>query len=177
MNALKSVDVAIAEFNALRAEILARITAQTTIASVGLTASGVAVGFAFSERGSVQVAAVVPFFAACIIVVYVFESVRIIFLGYYIREKLWMHFRAFVNPFPPSWESYVIDKEGPRILAVGVGEALIVTIFFLLGIVLTVWIPGLPLALRIASSAALAASIVISLVMLKITQRKTRGTS
>jgi hypothetical protein len=41
----KSVDVALAEFNALRAEVAGRISAQSTFLGAGLTALGLIAGF------------------------------------------------------------------------------------------------------------------------------------
>src|SRR5690349_23524630 len=140
-------EASMAEFDALRSEIIARTNAQFALAGAGLTAIGVAVGVAFSEKGNAQVVIAVPFLAAAIILAYVFESVRIISLGGYIRLRLWPFIAnqaACEEERLPSWEMYRAELDGGRksILTSGLTEGSIVGIFLIAGVVLAIWSPG-----------------------------------
>ena len=57
---------------------------------------------------------VVPFFAAAIIVAYVFESFRIMMVGSYVRDVLWPYLQSQTSASVPSWESHRLAVSGPR---------------------------------------------------------------
>lgn len=169
----RSIDVALAEFNTLRAEILARTAAQATLASVGLTASGVAVGFALSDKGVSEVAIVVPFFAAAIIVAYVFESFRIIMVGGYVRDVLWPYLQSQTSASVPSWESHRLVVS--RASTWGLGERLMVVVFLALGILLSVVTPNVPTLLRVAALVIVIAAAALGMVLVRIATQKERA--
>ena len=60
----KRVDVALAEFNALRAEIVASANAGNALIGVGLTALAVIVGFVVKDEGDERLLLAVPPLAA-----------------------------------------------------------------------------------------------------------------
>ena len=105
----RAVDVALAEFNALRAEILSRTTAQSALVGVGLTAVGVIFGFVAREGAGDQLLLAVPPVAAAVSLLSAAETYRVKLIGRYIQERLWPHLRDQVGPLP-SWEKEVAGR-------------------------------------------------------------------
>lgn len=56
----RAIDVAVAEFNALRAEIVARMTKQAALLGVSLTALGVIAGLAYQDAGDERLLLGIP---------------------------------------------------------------------------------------------------------------------
>jgi hypothetical protein len=148
----RSVDVALAEFNSLRAEILNHITTQSALVGIGLTALGVIVGFVVKEKGDDQLLLAIPLLAALVNLLYAAETYRCNTIGTYIQHTLWPYLQERVQdghgPSPPNWEEWIDDKLGFMMILVGApalalfpaasGAALIV----LSGLDTGVWIAG-----------------------------------
>jgi hypothetical protein len=100
----KAVDVAIAEFNALRAEIITALTAQATFTGIAFTAIGVLFGFAVNKDGEPTILLGAPFISALTILAYTGAALRISSLGSYIRSFLWPYIRSKTDELIPSWE-------------------------------------------------------------------------
>jgi hypothetical protein len=62
----RALDVAIAEFNALRSEILSTATAQAALVGIGITALGIIVGFVVQKGGDRRLLLAVPAVAAVV---------------------------------------------------------------------------------------------------------------
>jgi hypothetical protein len=99
----RDVDVALAEFAALRAEIASSKTVQSTSIGVGLTAIGAIFAFALQKNGTTDTLLVVAPFSLVINVVYFAEAVRIRRVGDYIRKYLWQYLEDRTG-YPHSWE-------------------------------------------------------------------------
>lgn len=105
------VDAALAEFNALRGELVAHSTGQTAILGLGLTAVGVVIGVAFGSSSRLILLAIVPILSAVVIVTYCGEAYRVITIGRYIKIELWPYLRTKSSERLPSWEEHVVDAE------------------------------------------------------------------
>src|SRR5437763_15582908 len=90
----KAIDAAIAEFNALRAQIVAQSAAQSTLVGVGLAASGVAAGYAFSNQGDPRALTVIPFLMGILLLVYTGATNRLMLTDRYIRTELWPYLQT-----------------------------------------------------------------------------------
>jgi hypothetical protein len=104
----KAVDVAIAEFNALRAEIANRITVQSTGVGVGLTALGVIFGIVVKDDGDNRLLLAVPPLSTVICLLITRETYLMAKIGAYIRDELWPFLNRKVGEQVgelPSWES------------------------------------------------------------------------
>lgn len=110
MTATAERDVAPAEFAALRAEIVSRLSAQTTLVGVCLTAVGVVFGLALSDKGvPEQVVLVLPPITVCLGLFYAYNTRATILLGTYIRTKLWpaLERDAANGTALASWERFM----------------------------------------------------------------------
>lgn len=99
-----AVEVALAEFNALRAEIVSTRTAQGAVIGAGLTAVGLAFTFALQQSGERELLLAVPPLALIASSLHVAESYRIHKLGDYIRCTLWPWLQVRTG-YPHSWEA------------------------------------------------------------------------
>jgi len=108
--AAKSVDVALAEFTALRAEIVSVSTAQRALVGIGLTALGAIFGFALNAKGNEHLLLAVPPLAALLSLLHAGESARAASIGAYIRDNLWRHIRHQVGTGQPSWEEHKAER-------------------------------------------------------------------
>jgi len=106
----KAVDAALAEFNALRAEIIANMNMQFAIVGLGLTAIGIILGVVAREGAERQLLLGIPPLATAIVLLRIAASVRIGAIGDYIRVELWPYIQDKVGSLP-SWE---VDVERRR---------------------------------------------------------------
>jgi hypothetical protein len=107
----KRVDVALAEFNALRAEILSYTTAQAALIGVGLTALAVIVGFVVKEGGDDRLLLAIPPLALVINLLQAANTYRMATIGRYIQESLWPYLQREVGDEDlPSWEAEVAGR-------------------------------------------------------------------
>jgi len=113
----KAVDVAVAEFNALRAEINSRMTAQAALVGIGLTAVGVILGLAAGEDGNERLLLAIPAVALLVNTLSAAQTHRIHLLGAYIRRDLWTFLRDQVGDLK-CWEDDVAGRRGSRLNAV-----------------------------------------------------------
>lgn len=94
----------LAEFAALRAEIVARISAQVTIIGLGVTGLGLILGFVIRDNGDQRLLLAIPPLSAMVAVLHAAESYRVKTLGNYIRDNLWPNPEGQVGAIP-GWES------------------------------------------------------------------------
>jgi hypothetical protein len=106
----KAVDVALAEFNALRSEILMHVTTQAGLVGIGLTVLGVIVGLVVKEGGDDRLLLGIPPLAAVINLLYAAETHRTAEIGSYIEIRLWPYLKERVDPGLPSWEQVVSGR-------------------------------------------------------------------
>jgi hypothetical protein len=95
------VNVRLAEFQALRAEIERRSNAQQALLALNLTVSGSLAGIVASDGLDQRLLIVVAFASATFGVLWLDNHLAIKELGIYIRDELWM--------WAPSWEQSVND--------------------------------------------------------------------
>ena len=99
-------DVDLAEFVALRAEIVGHQSAQTTLVSVCLTAVGVVIGLVLSDKGAPpELLLVVPLISSGLGLFYASHSRVCLIIGQYIRLRLWPRLRGAGD----SWEEYLLS--------------------------------------------------------------------
>jgi hypothetical protein len=103
----KRIDVAVAEFNVLRAEITQRTTGQAALTGVGLTALGVIFGFALEDKGDIRLLVAVPLLAFFVSALHAAESSRVARIGDYIRDRLEPTLRTETGSNLPAWEKGV----------------------------------------------------------------------
>ena len=102
----RAVDVALAEYNALRAEITAHLTTQAAVVGLGFTALGVVFGFVIKEGASDELLLLIPPIALVAVLLHTAETYRIILVGAYIRDDLWPFLQREVGPVK-SWETVI----------------------------------------------------------------------
>jgi hypothetical protein len=109
----RAVDVALAEFNALRSEMVSRITTQAAVVGLGLTALGIIFGVAIKD-GQGPLLLAVPPVALLVVMIYMAETFRCAVIGTYVRDKLWPFLQARAgDETMPSWEVEVASKGRP----------------------------------------------------------------
>lgn len=118
------IEVALAEFAALRAQIAGHIRAQAAVAGLGLTALGVVAGFSVGNDGDQRLLLAVPLLVMVVVLLHTAETYRISVIGDYIREALWPYLQARVSeaefdvPDVPSWEAGVgAERSQPSVFA------------------------------------------------------------
>jgi hypothetical protein len=110
----KGLDVALAEYNALRAEIVARITAVHAIVGLGLTAVGIVAGIALAKDGHRSLLLVLPVVALLVNLLCTAENRAIIGAATFIRVDLWPHLTNYVGE-TPCWETFVHERRAARL--------------------------------------------------------------
>jgi hypothetical protein len=101
-------DVDLAEYAALRAEIVGHQSAQTTLVSVYLTAIGLVIGLVLSDKGVPrELLLVVPLISSGLGLFYAGHSRACLIIGRYIRIRLWPRLRGVGKG--PSWEEYLLS--------------------------------------------------------------------
>ena len=107
----KAVDVAIAEFGALRAEIVSHVTAQAALVGLALTAAGVIVGFTVKEGADQRLLLAIPPLTLLVVLLHTAETFRAALIGRYIAVELWGDLEGRVGKLS-SWEAKVAQPEG-----------------------------------------------------------------
>jgi hypothetical protein len=102
-------DVALAEFNALRAEINNRMTTTAALVGVGLTALGVIVSLVVKEDGDERLLLTVPPLAIAVNFLWAVENRQVGLIGRYIRTRLWPYLREGDDRLP-SWEEDCAER-------------------------------------------------------------------
>lgn len=111
----RSVDVALAEYNALRAEILGHTTSQNTVLGLGVTAIGVVLGLGINAPGQRAILVFVPVLAGIVILVYWGLAYRIVVIGKYTQMVLWPCLpRPISDVGLLSWEGSLAHLESTR---------------------------------------------------------------
>lgn len=141
----KAVDVLLAEFNALRAEMHSYISAQAALVGLGLTALGVITSLAVGNNGDDDLLLAIPPLVALIVLAHTAETYRIATLGDYIREKLWPDLERRVGNIP-SWEIHAVEQRPKRAVtvflkAIGV-DFPAMTLFLLSSVIVLATAPG-----------------------------------
>lgn len=105
----RAVDVALAEFNALRAEIVSRFTAQAALVGLGLTTLGVIIGFTVEKNADKDLLLAVPPLTLLVVLLHTAETYRSTQIGTYIGEELWPYLKGQVGELR-SWEARVAKR-------------------------------------------------------------------
>jgi hypothetical protein len=111
----RAVDVAIAEFNALRAEIVSHVTAQAALVGLALTAAGVIVGFTVKEGADQRLLLALPPLALLVVLLHTAETFRSALIGRYIATELWEDLEERVGNLR-SWEARVAERRQRHVL-------------------------------------------------------------
>lgn len=104
--------MALAEYNALRAEVISHITAQAAVVGLGLTALGVVAGFVAKDGGDQHLLLAIPPLTMLVVLLHAAGTYRVALIGDYIGKTLWPYLAAQVGQRGrlPSWE----DKRAER---------------------------------------------------------------
>jgi hypothetical protein len=108
----RSVDVALAEFNALRAELLAHANVQASLIALVVTAIGIVGGLVVKEDGDPRLLLILPYLVAAAGIESSNRARTIALIGAYIRDKLWPHLEKQTPGSLPSWEARISDFRG-----------------------------------------------------------------
>lgn len=141
-----TIDAALAEFTALRSELITHTNTQNALVGFGLSAVGVVVGLSFSAPGRQQLLTIVPIVASVVILAYCGEAFRVISIGCYIRYRLWPFLGHRAGDDLPSWEEHVaVVERGWG----GVVEVPIIGMFATAGVIGAVLADGVPIAINV----------------------------
>lgn len=109
------VDVALAEFNALRSEIVGYITTQAALVGLALTAVGVILGFTVKEHADQRLLLAIPVITLLVVLLHTAATFRSARIGRYIGEDLWPYLERQVGCLP-SWEAKVAERRQRRLV-------------------------------------------------------------
>jgi hypothetical protein len=113
------LDVALAEFSALRTELQGHSTAQGSLIALVVTAIGIVAGLVIKEGGDPRLLLILPALVSAAGIHYAEQSRAIRLIGSYIRDRLWPYLREQLSEaksasrLPPSWEHLVDDVRHP----------------------------------------------------------------
>jgi hypothetical protein len=99
---MSTPDPRLAEFSALRAEIINRSDAERALVHLNLTAAGALAGVAAANPGSAALMIVLPFLSSALGLLFLDHERKIHTVARYIKTKLW-------DGWDPSWERW-LDK-------------------------------------------------------------------
>jgi hypothetical protein len=123
------IQVGLAEYNQLRAELIAAQNRQGTLVGIGLTAIGVIMTIALREAGDHRLLLAVPPLGLVVTLLHLGEARRIIRIGRYIRLKLWPKLQA-QSGYPESWEEEhsahikIVHRDAPKRASIIIAKAL-----------------------------------------------------
>jgi hypothetical protein len=127
----RSLTAALAEFQALRGEIVQRIQLQQVLLGLSITALGALLSVALAgntAQASLLLAA--PFVTSALGFGYSDQGRRINLLGAYVKDVLWPFVRSLTDSRLSSWEEHFADKVSPQqVFQAGLTSAYIVTLF------------------------------------------------
>jgi hypothetical protein len=109
------IQVALAEFNALRSELDTHVGTQEKLIALVVTAIGIVAGLVIREGGDPRLLLILPFLVSAAGIHYAEQTRGIALIGSYIRDALWPYVRiqlaeASTRSQPlPSWEDVVSD--------------------------------------------------------------------
>ena len=104
-------DAAIAEFNALRTEILANRQVETTLVTAALTILAAVGGFALAKTGTRrEIVLVLPPVLCGLGLIFVRSMTQTARIGTYIRDRLWEQIISDSGRTIPSWEGYLTES-------------------------------------------------------------------
>jgi hypothetical protein len=161
----RTVDVALAEYNALRAELLGHTTSQNTVLGLGLTAIGVVLGLGINAPGQRAILVVVPVVAGIVILVYWGLAYRIVVIGNYIEKILWPGLPASVTDVGRSWERSLagLESRWPHRWLSQIVEYAVTGLLLMLGVYAISVSDGAPGWLRGVVGVVLAAATVVGI--------------
>lgn len=108
----RAIDVGLAEFETLRAEIVSHLNAQAAVVGLGLTGLGVIIGFSVKEGGNERLLLAVPPLTLLVVLLHSASSYRLALIGSYIRKELWPYLKERVGDKRlPSWEGRVGERQ------------------------------------------------------------------
>lgn len=100
----KAADAAIAQYNAMRAEIVGYQNAQAALVGVAVTAIGVLLGLVLQSSASRQLLVVVPVLCFFVSALYSAYGYKLGQRGDFIRYELWPQVLELTGASVPSWE-------------------------------------------------------------------------
>jgi hypothetical protein len=123
----KGIDIALAEFNALRALAATRFQMQLTLLVATFTAAGLIAGFVVKDGGDTNLLLLIPLLASSVGILFNEQARRVAVIGDYINERLWPYLRRRTDDELPSWETWA-REQGPDLLRksnvlLAIGEA------------------------------------------------------
>lgn len=127
---------ALAEYGALRAEILSHLSSKNSVLTFGLTAIGVIVTVGGltntdDDKNPPEFLLAVPFVSLVVVILYFAISYRVNEIGTYIADECWRQVLALTGPaYSASWETYRAPNSGKN-----TATSTPLTVFFEIGIV------------------------------------------
>lgn len=128
---------ALAEYSALRAEILSDLSSKNSVLTFGLTTIGaiVTVGgltnTSDNDKNPPEFLLAVPFVSLVVVILYFAISYRVNEIGTYIADECWPQVLELTKPaYSASWETYRAPKSGKN-----TATNIPLTVFFEIGIV------------------------------------------
>ena len=132
----KAVDVLLAEYNALRAEIVSRSSAQAALVGVGLTALGVVVGLVVQKHADQRLLLALPPLALLVNLLWSIENRRIALAGRHIRKHTSVELKARTGLEHTSWEEAVEQRrQGLGVIPSLVADGALLAVFAAAGLV------------------------------------------
>jgi hypothetical protein len=103
-NKNRSVSVLIAEFNALRAEILFRATTQATLLAVNITAIGVVAGYVFAKQADAITLLIIPILSPTLGMLWIDHDINIRSIGRFIGGEWSRAMDVYVDSSLPTYQ-------------------------------------------------------------------------
>ncbi len=111
-----ATEVLLAEFNALRNEVLGIRQIQTAVFTAALTILAAVGSFALAKKnGRIEVLLVLPYVLSGLGVIELQCAVGVANVGKYIREELWSRMPTDRSAKTPSWEHFIDRTRGNTI--------------------------------------------------------------
>jgi hypothetical protein len=121
---------ALAEFNALRQEIMQHIGAQDRLVQLNLTALATIAGLTIAQKATVALLLVVPFLSAALGFAWLHHLRQVALIGRYIHKELWPFIAKSEHVRLPSWEeSYSTSIAKPSLVVRVTGSIQPVAVF------------------------------------------------
>ena len=107
------MEAALAEFQALRVEIISNLNSQAALVGLALTAVGVIVGLTVKEGAGERLLLAIPPLTLFMVLLHIGSSYRLSLIGRYIENDLWPYIAEQVGDTAglPSWEAKTAARQ------------------------------------------------------------------
>ncbi len=125
------MNAVLAEFNAIRAEILFRATSQATLIQINITAVATIVGFVFANQANPLILVIIPILSPVLGMLWLDHDASIAWLGNFIKMEIKVKYNTISAFDYPDYQTYMDCASDSNVVTLNFNIAIVITFFVL----------------------------------------------